>query len=193
LPEYKEMQDSELIEEIRRYKSRAVEELYNRYSSLIYTVAKKIAPDEKAAEEILVDVFSIIWKRAGDVDFTHNCVYSWIITLTRNRAVDMLKRSRSPEATLDYYDDEFEETFILPHISPEIENYDIRHVNKNKTRIENALDKLTDAQKYVIHLAYYEGYNINEISEKLGIPKETVRNKIYTALKTLNDNFDAEM
>lgn len=193
MPEYKEMQDSELIEEIRRYKSRAVEELYNRYSSLIFTVAKKIAPDEKAAEEILVDVFTIIWKRAGDVDFTHNCVYSWIITLTRNRAVDMLKRSRSPEATLDYYDDEFEETFILPRISPEIENYDIRHVIKNKKRIENALDKLTDAQKYVIHLAYYEGYNINEISEKLGIPKETVRNKIYTALKTLNENFDAEM
>jgi RNA polymerase sigma-70 factor (ECF subfamily) len=187
------MRDSELIEEIRKYKSRAVEELYDRYSSLIYTVAKKIAPDDKTAEEVVVDVFSIIWKRAGETDFNNSCVYTWIINLTRNRAIDLLKRSRSPEATLDYYDDEFEEMFVLPHLSPEIENYDISHVLKNVSRIENALDKLTDAQKYVIHLAYYEGYNINEISEKLGIPKETVRSKIYTSLKSLGENFEAEL
>lgn len=193
MPEYKAMRDSELIEEIRKYKSRAVEELYDRYSSLIYTVAKKIAPDDKTAEEVVVDVFSIIWKRAGETDFNNSCVYTWIINLTRNRAIDLLKRSRSPEATLDYYDDEFEEMFVLPHLSPEIENYDISHVLKNVSRIENALDKLTDAQKYVIHLAYYEGYNINEISEKLGIPKETVRSKIYTSLKSLGENFEAEL
>lgn len=191
MTDYKEMSDLQLMGEIAKYKSRALEELYVRYASIVFTLAKKIAPDEKTAEDLVVDIFSIIWKRAAYIDFSHNCVYAWIIALTRNKAIDMLKRNRSPEATLDYYDDEYEETFILPHISPEIDNYEIRQVQKNKQRIENALDKLTDAQKYVIHLAYYEGYNINEISEKLGIPKETVRTKIYTALKTLNDNFEA--
>jgi RNA polymerase sigma-70 factor (ECF subfamily) len=193
LSEYKDLPDIKLIEEVARFKSRALEELYDRYSPIVYTMAKKIAPDEKSAEEIVIDVFSIIWKRAGDIDFTQNCVYTWIITLTRNKAIDLLKRSRSPEATLDYYDNQYEETFILPHISHQIEQYDIRQIQMNKTRIENALDKLSDAQKYVIHLAYYEGYNINEISEKLGIPKETVRSKIYTALKMLHDNFEAEL
>lgn len=185
------MSDFQLITEIAKYKSRALEELYSRYSSIVFTLAKKIAPDAKAAEEVVVDVFSIVWKRAGEIDFSRNCLYAWIITLTRNKAVDSLKRSRSPEATLDYYDDDYEETFILPRISMEIDNYDIKHVQKNKSRVENALEKLTDAQKYVIHLAYYEGYNINEISEKLGIPKETVRTKIFTALNMLNDNFEA--
>ncbi len=187
------MSDLQLVGEITRYKSRALEELYSRYSSLVYTLAKKIAPDEKTAEDIVIDIFSIVWKRAPEVDFSNNCVYAWLITLTRNKAIDLLKRSRSPEATLDYYDDEYEETFILPHISMEIDNYEIKHVLKNKNRVENALEKLTDAQKYVIHLAYYEGYNINEISDKLGIPKETVRSKIYTALKMLNENFEAEI
>jgi len=193
LAEYNEMADIQLTEEIARFKSRALEELYDRYSSAVYTIAKKIAPDEKTAEDIVIDVFSILWKKAGEINFSGSSVYTWIITLTRNRAIDLLKRSRSPEATLDYYDNEYEETFIIPFISPEIENYDIKQVQKNRRRIENALDKLTDAQKYVIHLAYYEGYNINEISEKLGIPKETVRTKIYTSLKTLNDNFEAEL
>lgn len=193
MSEYKDLSDIKLIEEVARFKSRALEELYDRYSPIVYTMAKKIAPDEKSAEEIVIDVFSIIWKRAGDIDFTQNCVYTWIITLTRNKAIDLLKRSRSPEATLDYYDNQYEETFILPHISHQIEQYDVRQIQMNRGRIENALDKLSDAQKYVIHLAYYEGYNINEISEKLGIPKETVRSKVYTALKMLHDNFEAEL
>lgn len=193
MADYKDLPDIQLIEEITHFKSRALEELYDRYSPLVYTLAKKIVPDEKDAEGVVVDVFSIVWKKAGDIDFSQNCVYTWLITLTRNKAVDLLKRSRSPEATLDYYDNKYEETFILPHISSQIDNYDIKHVQRNKTRIENALDKLSDAQKYVIHLAYYEGYNINEISDKLGIPKETVRTKIYTAFKMLNDNFEAEL
>ncbi len=193
MPEYKDIPDIELIAEIARFKSRALEELYDRYSPIVYTVAKKIAPDDKAAEEVVVDVFSLVWQKAGEIDFTKNCVYTWLITLTRNRAIDLLKRSRSPEATLDYYDAEYIDTFIMPHISHEIDNYDLKHIEKNKKRIENALDKLTDAQKYVIHLAYYEGYNINEISDKLGIPIETVRTKVYTALNTLNENFEAEL
>lgn len=193
MTDYKELSDSQLIEEVGHFKSRALEELYERYSSLVYTLAKKIAPDEKSAEDIVVDVFSIVWKRAGEIDFSKNCVYTWLIAITRNKAVDLLKRSRSPEATLDYYDEDYEKEFILPHLSPQIDNYDLKHIQRNRGRIESSLHKLTDTQKYVIHLAYYEGYNINEISDKMGIPKETVRTKIYTSLKTLSDNFEAEL
>jgi RNA polymerase sigma-70 factor, ECF subfamily len=193
LADYKELSDIQLIDEIVRFKSRALEELYDRYAPIVYTMAKKIAPDEKSAEDIVIDVFSIIWKKAGDIDFTKNCVYTWIITLTRNKAIDVLKRGRSPEATLDYYDDQYENTYILPQISPEIAQHDIRQVQMNTAKIESALDSLSDAQKYVIHLAYYEGYNINEISEKLGIPKETVRGKVYTALKMLYDKYEAQL
>lgn len=193
MPDYREMTDRKLIEEAGRFQSRALEELYYRYSSIIYTIAKKIAPDEKAAEDVVIDVFAIVWKRACEIDFSGICVYTWLVTLTRNKALDYLKRSRSPEATLDYYDDEYERTYILPHLAPGADNYEIGQALKQKTRIENALDKLTDAQKYVIHLAYYEGYNINEISDKLGIPKETVRTKIYTSFNSLNDNYEAEM
>ena len=59
---------------------------------------------------------------------------------------------------------------------------------KIKPKIEEALEKLTDAQKYVIHLSYYEGYTLNEIAEKLNIPIETVRMKINAALHNLKDN-----
>ena len=189
MAELSELSDNELVAEITRNKSRALEELYDRYSPVIYTLAKKIAPDEKSAENIVVDVFSLIWKKAKELNLSNLCVYTWIITLTRNKAIDMLKRSRSAEATLDYYDDLYEDNFIIPVLSEEAEHLDIKQVSKDKEKIENALNGLTDIQKYVIHLAFYEGYNINEIVERLGIPKETVRAKINTALNRLCDNF----
>ena len=61
-----------------------------------------------------------------------------------------------------------------------------------KLNIEKALSKLTDAQKYVIHLSYYEGYTQNEISEKLKIPLLTVKSKVKIALNNLKDNLIKE-
>ena len=54
--------------------------------------------------------------------------------------------------------------------------------------IEDALNKLTDAQKYVIYLAYYEGLTQNEIAQKLNIPLPTVKSKIKVALVNLKDH-----
>ena len=56
-----------------------------------------------------------------------------------------------------------------------------------KPKIEKSLAKLTDTQKYVLHLAYYEGYTIDEIADKLNVPVETVRGKVMTALHSLRD------
>jgi len=61
-----------------------------------------------------------------------------------------------------------------------------------KPKIEKALSKLTDTQKYVLHLAYYEGYTIDEIADKLNVPIETVRNKVMTALASLRDHLVKE-
>ena len=54
--------------------------------------------------------------------------------------------------------------------------------------VEGALEKLSDAQKYVIHLGYYEGYTLNEIADLLNIPLETVRKKVMMAIRNLKDH-----
>ena len=185
---YKELQDLELMEEIARYDSRALEELYNRYAPLLFTLIKKIAPDEKTAEYILVEVFSIIWRKIHRFDFRAGNVYTWLVTLARNRAVDSVRRNRNSEITREFYDDEYEDFHILPYLSPEIDSLDFETAMKLKPKIETALSKLTDAQKYVIHLAYYDGFTLDEISKKLNIPVNTVRSKVLTALTNLKDN-----
>lgn len=182
---YQELSDVDLLKKVSEYDSRAIEELYNRYSPLLFTLIKKIAPDEKSSENLLVEIFSIIWKKAEKFDFETGNVYTWIITLARNRAIDELRRSRSVTEKNTAYDDEYEDYFILPTLSNKIDKIDFETAQKIKPKMESALTRLTDAQKYVIHLAYYEGYNLEEIADKLNIPVETVRTKVMTALQNL--------
>lgn len=187
MSKFKDLSDLELMQEIARFESRALEELYERYSPLLYTVIKKIAPDQAAADQLLVEVFVIIWRKINKFNFRSANVYSWLVTLARNKAVDSLRRERAANSTVQFYDDDYEDYFILPTFPNEIDSLDFKTAFTIKPKIEKALSKLTDTQKYVLHLAYYEGYTIDEIADKLNVPIETVRGKVMTALQSLRD------
>ena len=179
---YPELSDLELLREVSEFNSLALEELYNRYSALLYTLIKKIAPDKKTAENILVEVFAIIWRKIEKFDLNAGNPYVWLVTLARNRAIDTVRRSRSSDEEPEFYDEAYENFFIVPTIAKNIDDMDIHTATRLRKHIENALEKLSDAQKYVIHLAYYEGHTLNDISVKLNIPVQTVRSKVMTAL-----------
>ncbi len=186
MSKFKELSDIELMHEIARFESRALEELYDRYSPLLYTIIKKISPDQVLAEQILVEVFVIIWRKIQKFDFKTGNVFSWLVTLARNKSVDTLRRERSANS-LQLYDDNYEDNYILPTFAKEMDSLDFNTAFTIKPKIEKSLAKLTDTQKYVLHLAYYEGYTIDEIADKLNVPVETVRGKVMTALHSLRD------
>lgn len=179
--------DIELMQRVASNDSKALEALYNRYSSLLFTIIKKIVNDEKIAEEVLCDVFVIIWQKVNLFNFNTANVYTWLITLSRNKAVDVLKRKNDSEE-IEEYTEEYENRFIIPHLSPEIDPMDIKTAIKLKNNVEQALKKLTDAQQYVLYLAYYEGLTQKDIATRLNIPLPTVKSKIKLALGNLRDN-----
>lgn len=187
MSKFKDVSDLELMHEISQFESRALEELYDRYSSLLYTIIKKISPDQATVEQILIEVFVIIWRKALKFDFNSGNVYAWLVTLTRNKAVDTLRRERLADSAVQFYDDDYENYFILPTFAKEMDTLDFHTALTIKPKIEKSLSKLTDTQKYVLHLAYYEGYTIDEIADKLNVPLETVRGKVMTALFSLRD------
>ena len=179
--------DSELMQRVSANDSKALEALYNRYSPLLYTLIKKIVVNEETAKEVLSDVFVIIWRKIDFFDLQTNDAYAWLITLTRNKAVDALKRSKTP-SEVDSYTEEYENENIIPPLSPSIDPLDLKTAMNLKDSVEAALNKLTDAQKFVIYLAYYEGLTEKEIAARLKIPVPTVKSKIKIALTNLKDN-----
>ena len=192
MSKFRVLSDLELMQEIARFESRALEELYDRYSPLLYTIIKKIAPDEATTDQILIEVFVIIWRKIDKFNFKTGDVYTWLVTLARNKAVDSLRRGRSGNASDQPYNDVYEDYFILPTFQDDIDSLDFNTAITLKPKVELALSKLTDTQKYVLHLAYYEGFTIDEIADKLNVPIETVRSKIMTALHNLRDYLTSE-
>jgi RNA polymerase sigma-70 factor, ECF subfamily len=179
--------DSELMQRVHVNDSKALEALYNRYSPLLYTLIKKIVVDDEVAKDVLSDVFVIIWRKIDLFDFNSNNVYTWILTITRNKAVDTIRRARNSSG-MESYNDEYENNYIIPKLSQTIDPVDLETANSIKDEVEGALNKLTDAQQFVINLAYYEGLTQKEIAERLKIPLSTVKSKIKIALSNLKNN-----
>ena len=116
-----------------------------------------------------------------DGDFKTNNVYTWLITIARNKAIDTLKRNMQKEEIEDYTDN-YEEEKILPKLSNSINPLDLEHILNNGEKVKDTINSLTEAQRYVLELSYFEGLNEKEIAEKLKIPLPTVKSKLQLAL-----------
>ncbi|RPI62799.1 MAG: sigma-70 family RNA polymerase sigma factor [Ignavibacteriales bacterium] len=182
--------DIELFQKISNRDSKALESLYDRYSPVLYTLVKRIVVDKEVAEEILADIFVIIWQKSSMFDINSGNLYSWLINLSRNKALDFIRREKS--LITDEYNDEYENVFIIPTISTLIPSNDLDKTFSNREKIYSAVHNLTEAQQYVLSLAYYDGLTESEIAKKLNIPLLTVKSKIRVALNSVKENLAKE-
>lgn len=180
-----ELTDIELIKRITNRDSKALESLYNRYSPVLYTLVKRIVVDKEKSEEILADIFVIIWQKSSMFDVNSNNLYCWLINISRNKALDFVRREKS--LITDEYNDEYENTVILPNISTLIPSNNLDGTFNSREKIYSSFHSLTDAQQYVLSLAYYDGLSESEIAAKLNIPLLTVKSKIRVALNSVKE------
>ena len=186
MAENNKMSDSELMLKVAGYDSKALEQLYDRYSPIMFTLIQRIVDDKEVAEEVLSDVFVIIWKKIDQFDFKTNNVYTWLITIARNKAIDTLKRNLQKEGVEDYTD-KYEEEKILPKLSNSISPLNLEQILNNGEKVKDTINSLTEAQRYVLELSYFEGLNEKEIAAKLKIPLPTVKSKLQLALGILQN------
>jgi RNA polymerase sigma-70 factor, ECF subfamily len=185
-----EFTDIQLFQRISNRDSKALETLYDRYSPVLYTLVKRIVVEKEIAEEILADIFVIIWQKSSSFDINSGNLFSWLITLTRNKSLDFIRRQKS--LISDEYNDEYENSFVLPNLSLIIPANDLDKSFNNRDKIFAAVHNLTEAQQYVISLAYYDGLTESEIANKLNIPLLTVKSKIRVALNSVKEILASE-
>ena len=110
MPEVKTLTDAEIMLKIASYDSKALEQLYDRYTPLLYTLIKRIIPVKETAEEVLSEVFVIIWRQIDQFDFSNSNIYTWMVTLARNKAIDV--KNRAIGKVTEEYTDEYEKEKI---------------------------------------------------------------------------------
>jgi len=168
--------DAEIMLKIAGYDSSALELLYDRYAPMLYALIKKIIPNQELADKVLSEVFVITLKQIDQFDFKSSNVYTWMVTLTRNKAIDSMMRQQGKEKR--EYTEEFEKDEIIPKLSPEIKAMEFADVTRMRNNVQAAINSLTDAQKSLLDLSYYEGLDESMIAERLKIPVSSVKSKL---------------
>jgi RNA polymerase sigma-70 factor (ECF subfamily) len=180
-----EPSDQELIDLIREHRDQpAMASLYDRYARPVYSLAFHVLREQRAAEDVVQDVFLGFWQRPYSYVDARGTFGPWILRVTRNRSIDVLrKRSRERSPGGDEQAALFEERIIDQEPEPGEQVWSQEVARK----VRAAMQQLTDAQKQVIELAYFQGMTQSEMSEHLDVPLGTIKTRVRTALRRLNE------
>ncbi len=172
----------DLIERIRQQDEGALTEMYERYGQRVYNIAMHVLRNPVAAEEITQDIFFELWRKPDSWDPAKGRLLSWLLAITRYRAIDRLrKEQRRPALTAVAIDD-------LAHLLGSRETVgDNQHDNGELLR--NLLRSLPGDQRQVINLAFFQGMTHSEIAEHLKLPLGTVKGRIRLGLEKLKEGW----
>lgn len=173
--------DIQLIKLIARSRQDAIDELFERYKRLVFTVAVAIVGDQSVAEEITLDVFVQVWQKADSYRPELAKVSTWMMAITRNHAIDILRRQRSrPETNSVHWEDRSVQNGPLIHnLEEQIES------TLKKEMVRKALAQLPEDQREALALAYFKGYTQSQISEALKQPLGTIKTRIRLGMQKL--------
>lgn len=169
-----------LLKRIAQQDQSALAQLYERYARIIYAVAFKSLGSVEESEEIVLDVFSQVWRTAERYDATKGRVDTWLFMMTRSRILDRL-RSLQRAAKTENASVEAEIQSIKVSVDP-VEDVLTR---ERRTQVLAALSQLPDEQRLVVELAYYQGLTHSEIAAQTGLSLGTVKTRIRLGLNKL--------
>ncbi|WP_153976744.1 RNA polymerase sigma factor [Paenibacillus xylanilyticus] len=183
------MEDSRLMQQIAERDASALELLYDRYERVVYSFAYRIVGDPMTAEETVQELFLRVWNNAERYDASQGKLTTWMFAITRNIAVDMLRRKSKGAATTAVQNES------LAAYADEQTNTEQEVERKwEGTRIREALSQLNRDQQQVIESIYYGGLTQQEVSSRFGIPLGTVKSRVRLAMKQLQKLLaDAEL
>ncbi|MEK3883054.1 sigma-70 family RNA polymerase sigma factor [Paenibacillus sp. PL2-23] len=175
-------EEQQLLLSISNGDAAALTRLYDRYEKTVYAFAFRFVGDAMLAEEIVQELFMRIWNHADRYDIGQGKVSTWMFAITRNIAIDQL-RKRHNRTAAQTTDTKPLESLVDRDGTPE-EQYDKKWVGE---KVKNAIEQLNDDQRQVLDLIYYQGYTHQEVSQNKGIPLGTVKSRIRLAMKQLKN------
>jgi len=165
---------------------RALGELYDRHGTTVYALARAIVGERADTEEVVADAFGQAWRTAGQFDPARGSVSAWLTTITRTRALDLVRARGRRSKVLARAALESDAGFAAPLASSDAPD---RDVERQETRqlVTQSLAGLPEPQRRVIELAYFGGLSHSEIAAELKEPLGTVKTRLRAAMEKLRD------
>jgi RNA polymerase sigma-70 factor (ECF subfamily) len=167
-----------LVQCIAAGDQRALHALYVRTHRIVFTLAMRITNNRETAEEVTLDVFHDVWRRASTYDAANGTVVGWIMNQARSRAIDRLRLEQRKKRVNHHPDDLLSATAANdPHETLELQEFG--------GVLRNALTALTPQERLVIETAFFSELTYAEVAARLNQPLGTVKTRIRSGLEKL--------
>jgi len=167
--------DRAVLARIANGELQALDELYERYKTMAYSIAYRITNDASLAEDVVQDAFLGAWRNAGRYIQGRGSVKTWLLSIVHHRAIDAVRRRR-PTTPLPEREDVPPAALMLPDVWSEVA------ADLDAEAVRGALAVLSDVQREAIELAYFGGLTQQEIAARTDTPLGTVKSRMRLGL-----------
>lgn len=172
---------ADLVRKIAEGDQSALATLYDSTNRLVYGLILRVLNDAGAAEEVLLDVYTQVWRQAAAYDSSRGAPLAWLTTIARSRAIDRLRSGWQDQRRKEPLD------AIGDAASVDANPEETTVAAERKRLVREALAQLTPEQREVIELAYYSGLSHSEIAAKLNQPLGTVKTRTRLGMMKLKE------
>ena len=163
---------------------KALEALYRLSSAKLYAVCLALLRNEELAQDVLQDGYVKIWHRAGNYNPAKGAAMSWMTSIVRHRALDVLRST-------SLYQEQGSDLLDTLEIADAAQDpVLLTDIDASTTALIECMDQLKEEQKRCIMLAYYYGYSHDELSRSLEKPLGTVKAWIRRGIKRIRECLD---
>lgn len=177
-------EDLDLIARITRGDESALSSLYDRYGRLLYTLVFRMLHSVEEAEDIVQQIFLQIWNKADSYKADRGSVYTWLVTITRNRTID---RVRSKGFKKHHHNVNLGSLAAIADGDRSSDPHSTVLLREYEAIVRSGLQSLDHEVREVLLLAYYQGYSQSEIAEVLDLPLGTVKTRMRKGILILRD------
>ncbi len=173
----------DLLARITKRERAAFEQLYTRYSNILYATAMKFLKEDADAQDVVQDVFIQIWDKAKLYDPAKGKPLTWALTMTRNRSIDRIRAIQRRTRLRD----DFEKETVADESAGIREALSGVDASEKTQILRDAVARLSPEQRKVIDLAFFGGLTQSEIADRLGEPLGTVKARARRGLMKLKE------
>jgi RNA polymerase sigma-70 factor, ECF subfamily len=170
----------ELVRAVAGGDQRALHSLYEQTYSIVFTLIVRITMNRETAEEVTLDVFHDVWRKASTYDPVNGSVTGWIMNQARCRAIDRIRFDQRKKRVNTY-----------PHsLGPATDIVDPQQAclfEEQSRRLRDALEGLTADERKVIETAFFSELTYEQTATKLNQPLGTVKTRIRSGLGKLRE------
>jgi RNA polymerase sigma factor (sigma-70 family) len=153
----------------------ALQTVYRLTSAKLFGVALRILGERSEAEDVLQEVFVTVWRKAADFDASRASPITWLVAITRNRAIDRLRATKSSR-NMDPIDEANEIADSAPMADSALETA------QDNARLHGCLDTLAADERTAMRGAFFDGNTYEDLAQRTGVPLATMKSRIRRAM-----------